>query len=59
MLLRQVFHLHLARQKLELIEDTERSQDLRNKQLKILEQARNVDLPKHFDPHFFDNLGWL
>ena len=59
MLMRQVFHLHLARQKLELIEDVESSQDLHKKQLKILEQARGIDLPKHFDPHWFNALGWV
>ena len=58
-LMRHLFHLHLARQRLERVDDTESSEHLREKQLRILEEAQQIELAKHYDPKWFDALGWI
>ncbi len=52
-LMKKIFNLHLARQKLDEIGDTKGSQTLRQKQVNIIRQAEEIPLPKHF------NRDWL
>ena len=58
MFMRHVYHLHLARQKLEAIGDAVAGEGLLQKQERILNQALDVDLPKHFSQHWIRDV-WL
>lgn len=58
-LIRQIYHLHLARRELEQINDRRTSQSLYQNQLKLFERAEKIDLPKNYSRGNLDRQGTM